>query len=148
MVTLPLSPANIRINPPVADAGDVLRTLAEILAGSTGLSAKGIAVALQQREIQGSTGIGHGVALPHARVEGVNQIAIAALRTAQGIPFAAPDGLDVSIFLAVVVPKAAATAHLETLSALAAKLAVDEVREALMKTPDPQDFFRLLAGPT
>jgi PTS system nitrogen regulatory IIA component len=31
---------------------------------------------------------------------------------------------------------------------LAAKLAVDEVREALMKTPDPQDFFRLLAGPT
>jgi PTS system nitrogen regulatory IIA component len=147
MTTLPLSPANIRIDPPVADAGSVLQVLAEILAGSTGLPAKGIAVALQQREMQGSTGIGHGVALPHARMEGVSRIAIAGLRTAQGIPFAAPDGLDVYIFLAVLVPKAAATAHLETLSALAAKLVVDEVREALMKTPDPQEFFRLLMDP-
>ncbi len=147
MINLSLSPINIRMDPPVADAGGVLRVLAEILAGPTGLSAEGIAMALQNREMQGSTGIGHGVALPHARMEGVSQIAIAALRTTQGIPFAAPDGLDVYIFLAVVVPKAAATAHLETLSALAAKLAADEVREALMNTPDPQEFFRLLTSP-
>ncbi|MEL5849987.1 MAG: PTS sugar transporter subunit IIA [Candidatus Igneacidithiobacillus chanchocoensis] len=146
MMTPSLALTNIRMDPPVADAGDVLQSLAEILAGSTGLSAEGIAAALQSREAQGSTGIGHGVALPHARLEGVSQVAVAALRTAQGIPFAAPDGLDVRIFLAVVVPKAAATAHLETLSALAAKLAVDEVREVLMETLDPQEFFRLLTS--
>ena len=147
MMTLPLAPANICMDPPVADAGDVLRTLAGILAGSTGLSAEMIAVALQNREAQGSTGIGHGVALPHARLEGVQQTAIAALRTAQGIPFSAPDGVIVHLFIAVVVPKAAATAHLEMLSALAARLAVDGVREGLLKAPNSTEFFRLLTNP-
>ena len=147
MMTLPLAPANICMDPPVADAGDVLRTLAGILAESTGLSAETIAEALQSREAQGSTGIGHGVALPHARLEGVQQTAIAALRTAQGIPFSAPDGVVVHLFIAVVVPKAAAITHLETLSTLAARLAADDVREGLLKARNSAEFFRLLTNP-
>ncbi|MEY2333514.1 PTS sugar transporter subunit IIA [Acidithiobacillus ferrianus] len=146
MIALPLSPANIRMDPPVADAVDALQVLAEMLAESSGLSAQGIAAALQNREAQGSTGIGHGVALPHARLEGLDRVVIAALRTARGIPFAAPDGVDVRIFIAVAVPRAAATAHLEMLSTLAARLTVDGVREALLKTPEVTEFFRVLTG--
>lgn len=144
MMTLPLVAKHVLIDPPVADAGAVLKALAGLLAISTGRSVADIAQALESREAQGSTGIGHGVALPHARIEGASEVAMAALRSPRGIPFAAPDDLDVRIFIAVAVPKHAATAHLEILSTLAVRLASDVVRADLLQTRNPEDFFQLL----
>lgn len=144
MTTLPLLAKHVLIDPPVTDAGAVLRALAGMLAISTGRSVVDVVLALENREVQGSTGIGHGVALPHARIEGATEVAIAALRSPQGIPFAAPDALNVRIFIAVAVPKHAATAHLEILSALAARLASDVVRADLLQAQSAEDFFQLL----
>lgn len=141
MMTLPLTPQQVLIDPPVTDAGAVLDALAALLAESTGQTASVIAEALKSREEQGSTGIGHGVALPHARIDGVTEVAVAALRSAQGISFAAPDGLDVQVFIAVVVPKTAATAHLEILSALAVRLASEAVRADLLKVHNAEGFY-------
>ncbi|MBN2679068.1 PTS sugar transporter subunit IIA [Acidithiobacillus montserratensis] len=144
MTTLPLGPQHILIDPPVADAGAVLEALAALLAESTGQSPALIAEALKSREAQGSTGIGHGVALPHARIDGARDVAVAALRSAQGIPFAAPDGLAVRVFIAVAVPKSAATAHLEILSNLAVRLASEEVRADLLNASESTGFFAVL----
>lgn len=145
MMTLPLVAQNILIDPPVAEAGAVLDALAGILAESTGQSASAIAMALKSREAQGSTGLGHGVALPHARIDGAANVAVAALRAPQGISFAAPDGEAVRVFIAVAVPKAAATAHLEILSTLAVRLASDEVRATLLAVQSAEDFFAALS---
>ncbi|WP_414040412.1 PTS sugar transporter subunit IIA [Acidithiobacillus sp. M4-SHS-6] len=144
MMILPLAPQQILIDPPVADAEAVLEALAALLAESTGQPAAVIAEALKSREAQGSTGIGHGVALPHARVDGATEVAVVALRSAQGIPFAAPDGLEVRVFVAVAVPKTAATAHLEILSSLAVRLASAEVRADLLQVSDGEGFFAVL----
>lgn len=148
MAALEIPVAAIRLDAPVRTGAEALSALAELLAPAAGCAAARIAQALQEREGQGSTGIGHGVALPHARLEGLTEVAIAALRSAGGLPFAAPDGEDVQLFIAVLVPRSAPTIHLETLSALAARLADAGLRERLRSTGDATDFQQqLIAAP-
>lgn len=146
MAALEIPVAAIRLDAPVRTGAEALALLAELLAPAAERPAAQIAQALQEREGQGSTGIGHGVALPHARLEGITEVAIAALRSASGLPFAAPDGEDVQLFIAVLVPRSAPTIHLETLSALAARLADAGLRERLRSTGDAADFQQQLTA--
>ena len=146
MAALEIPVTAIRLDAPVRTGAEALAALAELLAPVAGRPAAQIAQALQERERQGSTGIGHGVALPHARLEGITEVVIAALRSAKGLPFAAPDGEDVQLLIAVLVPRNAPTIHLETLSALAARLADAGLREKLRNTGDAADFQQQLTG--
>lgn len=146
MAALEIPVTAIRLDAPVRTGAEALAALAELLAPAAGRPAAQIAQALQERERQGSTGIGHGVALPHARLEGITEVVIAALRSAKGLPFAAPDGEDVQLLIAVLVPRNAPTIHLETLSTLAARLADAGLREKLRNTGDAADFQQQLTG--
>ena len=71
---------------------------------------------LSRREQLGSTGLGEGVAIPHARVEGIAQIHIAYLRLKTPIRFDAPDGKPVSDIIVILVPKHATEEHLQILA--------------------------------
>ncbi|MHB0888163.1 PTS sugar transporter subunit IIA [Acidithiobacillus sp.] len=146
MAALEIPVTAIRLDAPVRTGAEALAALAELLAPAAGRPAAQITQALQERERQGSTGIGHGVALPHARLEGITEVVIAALRSAKGLPFAAPDGEDVQLLIAVLVPRNAPTIHLETLSTLAARLADAGLREKLRNTGDAADFQQQLTG--
>ena len=68
---------------------------------------------LTAREQLGSTGLGHGVAIPHARMYQCDTATGVFVRTKAPVPFDAPDGKPVSIFLALVVPKQATQRHLQ-----------------------------------
>ena len=87
------------------------------------------------RERLGSTGLGHGVAIPHGRIKGLKQPLAAVFQLLNPIGFDAPDELPVSLMIFLLVPEAATQKHLEILSEIAELLSDGSLREQ-MKTSD------------
>jgi nitrogen PTS system EIIA component len=98
------------------------------------------------RERLGSTGLGHGVAIPHGRIKGLKNPLAAVLRLAQPIGFDAPDDEPVSLLIFLLVPEAATQRHLEILSEIAEMLSDRDLREHLKTEADPVALHRLIAG--
>ncbi len=88
------------------------------------------------RERLGSTGLGHGVAIPHGRIKGLKNPLAAVIRVQHAIPFDAPDDESVTLMIFLLVPEAATQRHLEILSEIAEMLSDRELRERL-KTESP-----------
>ncbi len=97
------------------------------------------------RERLGSTGLGHGVAIPHGRVKGLKNPLAAVLRLAQPIGFDAPDDEPVSLLIFLLVPEAATQRHLEILSEIAEMLSDRELRERLKAEVEAAALHRLIA---
>lgn len=93
--------------------------------------------ALNARERLGSTGLGHGVALPHARVARTELAVGACLTLAEPIGFDAPDGEPVDILFVLLVPENCSDRHLEILAELASLFSSEEVRENLRNAEEP-----------
>ena len=98
------------------------------------------------RERLGSTGLGHGVAIPHGRVKGLKSPLAAVLRLSQPIAFDAPDDEPVGLLIFLLVPEAATQRHLEILSEIAEMLSDRELRERLQLEPDAATLHKLIAG--
>jgi len=98
------------------------------------------------RERLGSTGLGHGVAIPHGRVKGLKNPLAAVLRLAQPIGFDAPDDEPVGLLIFLLVPEAATQRHLEILSEIAEMLSDRELREQLKAEPDATIVHKLIAA--
>ena len=96
------------------------------------------------RERLGSTGLGHGVAVPHGRVKGLKNPLAAVIRVHQPIPFDAPDDEPVSLLIFLLVPEAATQRHLEILSEIAELLSDRDLREKLKVEPDPATVYQLI----
>jgi nitrogen PTS system EIIA component len=119
-----------------------LEMLSELLASSDAeLTAGDIFDSLLSRERLGSTGLGHGVAIPHGRVAGIDSAVAAMLKLGYGVDYDAPDREPVDVLFALLVPKASTDEHLQILAALArmfadpptlARLRVAGDREALL----------------
>jgi len=98
------------------------------------------------RERLGSTGLGHGVAIPHGRIKGLKNPLAAVLRVRQSIAFDAPDDEPVSLLIFLLVPEAATQRHLEILSEIAEMLSDRELRERLKSEADPAEVHRIIAA--
>jgi nitrogen PTS system EIIA component len=88
------------------------------------------------RERLGSTGLGHGVAIPHGRIKGMKTPMAAVFQLAQPIGFDAPDELPVNLLIFLLVPEAATQKHLEILSEIAELLSDASLREKLQTTQE------------
>ena len=97
------------------------------------------------RERLGSTGLGHGVAIPHGRIKGLKNPLAAVLRVQQPIPFDAPDDEPVGLLIFLLVPEAATQRHLEILSEIAEMLSDRELRERLKGDVDAATLHRLIS---
>ncbi|MBH9578360.1 MULTISPECIES: PTS sugar transporter subunit IIA [Inhella] len=97
------------------------------------------------RERLGSTGLGHGVAIPHGRIKGLKNPLAAVLRVQQAIGFDAPDDEPVSLLIVLLVPEAATQRHLEILSEIAEMLSEKDLRERLKTEADPAVVHRLIS---
>jgi len=97
------------------------------------------------RERLGSTGLGHGVAIPHGRIKGLKSPLAAVIRVAQPLPFDAPDDEPVSLLIFLLVPEAATQRHLEILSEIAEMLSDRELRERLKLSEDASSLHKLIA---
>lgn len=146
MAALPLPAKAILLDSPAVSMTGVLQALAERLSESTGIAQQKIYDALMTREMQGSTALGFGVAVPHTRLPDLASAAVAALRTRTAVGFAAPDAEGVHIFVAVLVPAGEAMEHLELLSHIAARLAQETVRQQLAQVEDVDAFRALLVA--
>lgn len=122
---------------------EMLRHAAVILAGLTGADQASeltqrtgaIEALLLQRERVASTGVGEGVAVPHASTELLQQPKVALLRIAQPVDFDAVDGKPVSLVFAVLAPKNGPALHLRLLARVARLMRSGAVRQALLDAP-------------
>ncbi len=96
------------------------------------------------RERLGSTGLGHGVAIPHGRIKGLKAPMAAVLQLHQPIGFDAPDEQPVSLLIFLLVPEAATQKHLEILSEIAEMLSYSPLRERIKATTDAAELHRLI----
>ncbi|MBS0501469.1 MAG: PTS sugar transporter subunit IIA [Burkholderiaceae bacterium] len=110
-----------------------------------GLSRALIADSLFARERLGSTGLGHGVAIPHGRIKGLKAPMAAVLQLQQPIGFDAPDEQPVGLLIFLLVPEAATQKHLEILSEIAELLSDASLRERIKTAPTADQLHALIA---
>lgn len=110
-----------------------------------GLNRALVTDSLFARERLGSTGLGHGVAIPHGRIKGLKQPLSAVFQLAAPIGFDAPDEQPVKLMIFLLVPEAATQKHLEILSEIAELLSDSALREHMKATPDAAHLHQLIA---
>ena len=110
-----------------------------------GLSRALITDSLFARERLGSTGLGHGVAIPHGRIKGLKSPMAAVFQMARAIGFDAPDEQPVSLLIFLLVPEAATQQHLEILSEIAELLSDSALRQRLVACSDAAELYGLIA---
>lgn len=111
-----------------------------------GLSRALITDSLFARERLGSTGLGHGVAIPHGRIKGLTAPMAAVFQLANPIGFDAPDEQPVGLLIFLLVPEAATQKHLEILSEIAELLSDSQLRERLKSCNDAQQLHSMIAN--
>jgi PTS system nitrogen regulatory IIA component len=111
-----------------------------------GLNRALVADSLFARERLGSTGLGHGVAIPHGRIKGMKSPLAAVFRLTQPIGFDSPDEQPVSLLFFLLVPEASTQKHLEILSEIAEMLSDSGFRERLKQSGDAQDLHQLIVA--
>jgi len=114
--------------------------------GLYGLSRALVTDSLFSRERLGSTGLGHGVAIPHGRIKGLKAPMAAVFQLAHPIGFDAPDEEAVSLLIFLLVPEAATQKHLEILSEIAEMLSDANLRQKLAASPTAADLHGLIAN--
>jgi mannitol/fructose-specific phosphotransferase system IIA component (Ntr-type) len=124
---------------------DLLRELVAVVAGNVAAPEQDdVLRAVREREAVLSTGIGHGVAIPHGKSAAVGGLRMAAGRAAVPLDFDALDGQPVSLFFLLVGPESAAGPHIKALSRISRLVRRDEVRERLVAAGTAEEFFRAL----
>ncbi|MDO9404215.1 MAG: PTS sugar transporter subunit IIA [Polaromonas sp.] len=111
-----------------------------------GLNRALITDSLFARERLGSTGLGHGVAIPHGRIKGLKAPMAAVFQLHAPIGFDAPDEQAVALLIFLLVPEAATQKHLEILSEIAELLSDSALREKLKTSSDAVELHRLISS--
>ncbi|OGA94814.1 MAG: PTS sugar transporter subunit IIA [Burkholderiales bacterium RIFCSPHIGHO2_12_FULL_61_11] len=131
------------------DAGSKKRAFEEVgllFENQHGLNRALITDSLFARERLGSTGLGHGVAIPHGRIKGLKAPMAAVFLMQAPIVFDAPDEQAVVLLVFLLVPEAATQKHLEILSEIAEMLSDSSLRDQLKSSPDAATLHQLIAS--
>jgi PTS system nitrogen regulatory IIA component len=138
-----LRPEDILLDTDVSSKPELLDTIGRHMEQAHSLPRESVSPSLARREQLGSTGLGQGVAIPHARVKDLNRILVAYLRMKSPIPYDAPDGEPVSEILVLMVPKQATEEHLRILADASRMFANRQFRRRLRQCSDPQAVKQL-----
>jgi len=131
----------------IASKKRLLETLAELLASDQPrLLPEVVFERLLERERLGSTGLGHGIALPHARVKDLTESIGAFVQTTRGVDYDAADGEPVDLAFALLVPEAANEEHLQLLAHLASLFSDPAVRARLREADSSAALLRVLTA--
>jgi len=118
MINIKLDDSHISINDTCRSKKSILEKLSQLLSKSSGIDVNEIFTELYEREKLGSTSVGNGVALPHARIKGVNHPFVSIIILDNPIDFDNIDSLDVDIIICLIVPYEETENHLALLSSL------------------------------
>lgn len=122
----------------------VLGVIADIAARVYGLESAEVLDALLERESAGSTGVGHGVAVPHARLPGLDRMRAVFVRLDNPTPFEAVDDQPVDLLLALLAPANSGSDHLRALASVSRRLRQPELRQQLRQARTPEAVHALL----
>lgn len=142
-----LIPARARCQAEITSKKKALEVLSELIAeGHEALTPRQVLNCLVSREKLGSTGLGHGVAIPHGRMPEVRAAVGAALTLKGGVDFDAPDGEPVDLIVGLIVPEESTDEHLHILANLAEAFSEPESTRALRQATTPEELSSLLCG--
>ena len=142
-----LAPGRVACGVVATSKKRAIEAIATALAsGGNGVDDNAILDSLLGRERLGSTAVGHGVALPHGRVDGLTTSRGAFIRLAEPVDFDAADGEPVDLVFGLIVPVQCDEQHLAALAAVAARFDDPALRAALRATDDPARALALLSG--
>lgn len=116
-----------------------------IAAHGLDVACRDIVAAAMERERLGSTGVGNGVALPHARIEGLDRVIAGFARLSDAMDFDSVDGRPVDLVVFLLAPSDAAGAHLRALARVSRQLRREENRTKLRSAPDALSAFTILS---
>jgi PTS system nitrogen regulatory IIA component len=124
----------------------ILELLSERLAQVCRLDPAAVLERITARESLGSTGFGRGVAIPHARIDGLNRPVAAFLRLETPVAYDAADGMPVDLVFGLLSPEQAGAAHLHALAAISRMMRDEAMHTALSQAPSDEALFGLLSN--
>ena len=132
----------------VQDKQQIFACLARTFAAAWSLDADLVLESLEERERLGSTGFGRGVAIPHARMAGLQRPVAALLKLDHPVEFAAADGMPVDLVFGLLSPENCGATHLHALAAISRLVRDETMHDALTGAPDAEALFGLLTNAT
>ena len=142
-----LKPQSILLNADPVSKADAIYTLGDLMDKSGNLSDKAEYLkAVFAREESGSTGLGDGIATPHAKSTGVKEAGLAAMVVPNGVDFDALDGQPSRLFFMIAAPEGAADTHVEVLSKLATMVIDPDFKNALIQAATVDRFLELITA--
>ena len=140
-----LKPQSIDLNAVVADKPAAVERLVDLMEAGGNLADKALYKArVLAREAEGSTGIGEGIAIPHAKTEAVKAPGLASMIVRAGVDYESLDEEPAFLFFLIAAPAGGENVHLEVLSRLSRMLMDDDFHEALMNAKTPEEYLQII----
>lgn len=139
-----LSPQKIFIDTEVSSKKKLLELIANIVADRSQLAQSTIYNNLLNRERLGSTGLGRGIAVPHARVPELSQTIGCFFRLKEPVNFESPDNQPVDLVFTIVIPEEATDEHLLILSSLARLFSQTDVCQAIRDASSKEEIEQII----
>lgn len=135
----------ISLNAAPATKKEAIDTLVDLMASTGNISDKEeYRQAVLSREYSGTTGIGEGIAIPHAKSRAVKTAGLAAMVVKDGVNYESLDGQPAHLLFMIAAPDSSADLHVEVLSRLATLLMDSAFRKQLINAGSPEEFLRLI----
>lgn len=125
---------------------EILKALADRFGSAYRLDPALVLEALEERERLGSTGFGRGVAIPHARIDGINRPVTVFLRLAAPVDFDSADDLPVELVFGLLSPVSAGATHLHALAEISRLMRDEALHDALLGAGDAEALYALLTN--
>lgn len=139
-----LDPGAVALRAGAPGKRQALSLIADVAARVLGVDAEAVYEGLLEREAAGSTGVGEGVAIPHARIDGIDRVRAVVVRLDTPVAFDALDDKPVDLLVALFAPRDASAQHLRALARVARLLRQPETRTALRQARSADAIHVLL----
>lgn len=144
-ITELLQPAGISLGQAAGTKDEVIHRLADLMEQTGALTDKALYIeGLKAREASGTTGIGEGVAIPHAKSKGVSKPQLVSMTVPNGTDYESLDGQPTHLFFMIAVPENSNDEHLKVLSRLSTMLMDECFRQDLLKATDKSEFLAII----
>ncbi len=139
-----LTPGAVRVVSQLTSKKRLFQELGEVVAQAYKLSAASAIDGLQERESLGPTGVGHGIALPHARLEGLDRIVGVFIRMERPLDYDSPDRQPVDLVFGLFAPKESGVDHLKALALVSRTMRDAGICAKLRANSDPAKLYAIL----
>jgi PTS system nitrogen regulatory IIA component len=139
-----LTPDRVLVPLSARDKNGIIAELTRHLTERSAASYRTVLSAVEEREAGWSTGVGFGVAIPHARSSAVSELAVVCGVSRDPVPYDSIDGEPVRLFFLIVGPEASGGQHVKVLSRIARLVRRENLRQRLCQAQNADEFYEAL----